>query len=43
MIIEVSVLDTPLYTVEHICDSLENAELIKSFSVGKEAFGLESY
>ena len=37
MIVEFSVYDTNSYTVEHLLDSKENAELIEQFEVGKNA------
>ena len=43
MIVEFSVYDTNSYTIEHLLDSKENAELIEQFEVGKNAKGLENY
>lgn len=43
MIVEFSVYDAPAYSVEHLFDSSENEELIASFSVANNAYGLESY
>ena len=43
MIVEFSVHDTNAYSVEHLNDSLENVDLIKNFTVGNDAEGLERY
>ena len=43
MIVEFSVHDTNAYSVEHLNDSLENMDLIKNFTVGNDAEGLEHY
>lgn len=43
MIVEFSVYDDEDYSVEHIFDSPENLDLISSFSVANNAYGLESY
>ena len=43
MIVEFSVYDTNSYTIEHLLDSKENAELIEQFEVGKNIKGLENY
>ena len=43
MIVEFSVYDTNSYTIEHLLDSKENAELIEQFEVGKNVKGLENY
>jgi hypothetical protein len=43
MIAEFSVFDTPNFSIEHIFDSEENAELITGFEAGNNAFGLENY
>ena len=43
MIVEFSVYDEEDYSVEHIFDSPENLDLISSFTVANNAYGLESY
>ena len=43
MIVEFSVYDEDDYSVEHIFDSPENLDLISSFTVANNAYGLESY
>jgi len=43
MIVEFSVYDTNAYSIEHLNDSLENIDLIKNFTVGNDAEGLECY
>ena len=43
MIVELSILDTPTFTIEHLLDSSENPDLVNNFSVGNEASGLELY
>ncbi len=43
MIVELSILDTPTFTIEHLLDSSENPDFVNNFSVGNEATGLELY
>lgn len=43
MIIEFSVLDTQIFSLEHLNDSPENEKLISEFKVGNAADGLENY
>ena len=43
MLIDISILDTKDYSIEHIEDSQENAFLISDFEAGNNAGGLEIY
>ena len=43
MLAEFTVFDTEKLSVEHLFDSPKNEKLISSFTVGKNAYGLESY
>lgn len=43
MIVEFSILDTAMYSLEHINDSSENAMLIKQFETNENSPGLEYY
>ncbi len=43
MIVEFSVFDTDLYSVEHIDESFENPQLIEQFETNENSRGLECY
>ena len=43
MIVEFSVLDTELYSAEHISDSMFDMSLIKNFETNDNSRGLEYY